>query len=208
MWYWISMPVLGYLLGSTPTGFLVVRWAYGKDVREVGSGRTGGTNVLRAAGWKAALIVIIFDVLKATLPVMIARWLGDDPLVPALTGALAVLGHNYSLFLNFRGGAGAMTTIGGAIGLWPWSVAILIPLGLTTVAVTRYASLGSTMVAVLTPVIFAVRALVGAGPWEYVVYGVLVCGIILWSLRPNMQRLARGQERRVNLKKIGREHSG
>jgi glycerol-3-phosphate acyltransferase PlsY len=202
------MPILGYLLGSIPTGFLVVRWMRGRDVRDVGSGRTGGTNVLRAAGWKAALIVIIVDVLKSTLAVTIARWLGDEPIVPALAGATAVLGHNYSLFLNFRGGAGAMTTIGGAIGLWPWSVAILIPLGLMTVVVTRYASLGSTMVALLTPTIFAVRAILGLGPWEYVVYGVLVCGIILWSLRPNMQRLLKGQERRVNLKKIGRERSG
>jgi glycerol-3-phosphate acyltransferase PlsY len=64
------------------------------------------------------------------------------------------------------------------------------------------------MVALLTPTIFAVRAILGLGPWEYVVYGVLVCGIILWSLRPNMQRLLKGQERRVNLKKIGRERSG
>jgi glycerol-3-phosphate acyltransferase PlsY len=179
----------------------VVRWWYRKDIREVGSGRTGGTNVLRAAGWKIALMVILVDVLKAAIAVVIARWLDGPPVVLALAGVTAVVGHNYSLFLSFRGGAGTMTAIGGATALWPWSVAILVPLGLGAVLVTRYASVGSIVVALSLPVVFATHAVLGLGPWAYLVHGLLVSALILWSLRSNIRRLLRGEERRVNLGK-------
>lgn len=203
MWLWIGVIVIGigYVLGSIPIGFLVVRWLQGVDVREIGSGRIGGTNVLRAAGWKTALAVMLMDTLKAALAVTIARWLGpgDSPVVLALTGVAAVVGHNYSLFLGFRGGAGAMSAIGGAIALWPWSAAILAPVGLTVALTTRRASVGSIVVALLIPVIFATRAALGLSPWAYLAYGIPVLVLVLWALRPNIRRLLRGEERRVDL---------
>jgi len=199
MWQWAGVLVVGYVLGSIPTGFLAVRWLHGADVREIGSGRTGGTNVLRAAGWKVALVVVLLDVLKAALAVVVAGWLDGPAIVLALAGVTAVAGHDYSLFLRFRGGAGTMAAIGGATALWPWSVAILVPAGLGTVLGTRYASMGSIVVALLLPVIFATRAALGLGPWAYLVYGLPVSALILWSLRPNVRRLLRGEERRVNL---------
>jgi glycerol-3-phosphate acyltransferase PlsY len=199
MWRWIGILVTGYALGSIPVGFLVVRWLHGVDVREIGSGRTGGTNVLRAAGWKTALVVVLLDVLKAALAVIIAHWLDGPPVTLALAGAAAVVGHNHSIFLHFRGGAGTMAAIGGATALWPWSAAILAPVGLGTVLITRHASMGSIVVALLLPVVFATRAILGLGPWVYLVYGLLASALILWALRPNIRRLLRGEERRVNL---------
>lgn len=199
MWHWVGVVVVGYVLGSIPIGFLLVRQLYGVDVRDVGSGRTGGTNVLRAAGRKAALVVVLLDVLKASSAVVIARWLDGPPVVLALAGAAAVLGHNHSIFLHFQGGAGTMAAIGAATALWPWSAAILIPVGLGIVLVTHRASVGSITVALLLPVVFAVRAALGLGPWAYLLYGLLVCALILWALRPNIRRLLRGEERQVNL---------
>jgi len=191
--------VIGYVLGSIPVGFLVVRWLRGVDVREIGSGRTGGTNVLRAGGWKAALLTVVGDVLKAALAVLVARWLDGPPLVLALAGAMAVLGHNYSLFLGFRGGAGAMAAIGGAMALWPWSGAFLLSAPSAVVLTTRHASMGSIALALLLPAVFAACAALGLGPWAYLVHGSLASALILWALRPNIRRLLRGEERRIDL---------
>ena len=107
-----------YLLGSIPFGYLVVRWWKGIDLREFGSGRTGGTNVSRAAGYSAAFTSGIADAFKAYLAVRFAQWLGTHDLVIAIAGVAAVLGHNYSIFLRYRGGAGTSTSIGSAAALW------------------------------------------------------------------------------------------
>ncbi|HIE39672.1 MAG TPA: glycerol-3-phosphate acyltransferase [Anaerolineales bacterium] len=199
MWRWVVALVVGYLLGSVPVGVLVVRWLRGIDVRQVGSGRTGGTNVLRAAGWGAAVLTGVVDGLKAAVSVLVARWLGGPPLLLALAGVAAVVGHNYSIFLRFRGGAGTMASIGGAAALWPLSGLILIPVLLGVALFTRRASLGSIVGALLLPALFAARAGLGAGPWAYLAHGVLTSALTLWALRPNIRRLLRGEERRIDL---------
>lgn len=199
MWQWIVVLLTGYLLGSIPVGYLVVRWLHGIDVREVGSGRTGGTNVLRAAGWGAAVLTGVGDGLKGLVAVLFARQLGGSPLLVALAGVAAVVGHNYSAFLGFRGGAGTMASIGGATGLWPWSLPISLLALLPTALITRRASLGSITVAFVLPFLFIGRAVLGLGPWAYVVHGVLTSALTLWSLRPNIRRLLHGEERRIQL---------
>ncbi|HIP87495.1 MAG TPA: glycerol-3-phosphate 1-O-acyltransferase [Anaerolineales bacterium] len=199
MWQWIVVLLTGYLLGSIPVGYLVVRWLHGIDVREVGSGRTGGTNVLRAAGWGAAVLTGVGDGLKGLAAVLFARQLGGSPLLVALAGVAAVVGHNYSAFLGFRGGAGTMASIGGATGLWPWSLPISLLALLPTALITRRASLGSITVAFVLPFLFIGRAVLGLGPWAYVVHGVLTSALTLWSLRPNIRRLLHGEERRIQL---------
>ncbi len=196
---WIAVLVIAYLLGSIPVGVLVVRWMRGIDVRQVGSGRTGGTNVLRAAGWKAALLCGIGDVGKAALAVLIAQRLGAPALVMALAGSLAVVGHNYPIFLRSKGGAGTAPSIGAAAVLWPWIGLALAPILLLVIFVTRRASLGSIVVALLIPAAFLARAWHGVGAWDYLVYGVLTSALTLWALRPNIQRLLRGVERRIEL---------
>ena len=193
--------VSGYLLGSIPVGLLIVRWTRGTDIRQIGSGRTGGTNVLRAAGWKIALLSGAIDVLMGVIAVIVARWLGRSPLVLALTGGAAVVGHNYSIFLRFRGGAGTSTSIGGAIALWPWSGIIALVTLLGVALTTRRASLGSIAVALALPILYAIRADLGLEPWAYVVYGGLTCILTLWALRANIKRLLTGTERVLTLGK-------
>jgi glycerol-3-phosphate acyltransferase PlsY len=205
--HWIGALFAGYTLGSIPTGVLVSRWFRRTDPRKIGSGRTGGTNVLRAAGWQAAVLTALGDGVKAALAVLVAGWLAVPPLARALAGSAAVAGHNYSLFLRFRGGAGTAASIGGALALWPWSIAVLVPVGLAVVVAARRASLGSIVVAVVLPAIFAVRAALGVGPWEYLLYGLLTSALALWSLRPNIKRLLQGKERKIDLQ-AGRRNSG
>jgi glycerol-3-phosphate acyltransferase PlsY len=190
-----------YLMGSIPMGLMLVRATTGTDIREIGSGRTGGTNVLRAAGPRTASIVILFDVLKGLLPVLFARAVVGSPIVEALAGFFAVVGHNYSIFISFRGGAGTMTTIGGAFGLWSWGGVIVVVLGALLVIATRQASVGSIAVALLIPVVFALRAWMLDASWAYLVHGLGAAALTLWSLRPNIKRLLEGTERRVSFSK-------
>lgn len=200
VWRWLVALPLGYVLGSIPVGYLVVRRLRGIDIREVGSGRTGGTNVLRAAGWGAAVLTGVGDGLKALAAVQVARQLGGSPLLLALSGVAAVVGHNYSLFLGFRGGAGTMASLGGAAGLWPWSLPLSLGVLFPVALLTRRASLGSIAVALALPVMFTIRAAVGRGPWAFVAHSVLTSALTLWALRPNIRRLLRGEERRIDLR--------
>jgi glycerol-3-phosphate acyltransferase PlsY len=193
--------VSSYLLGSIPMGLWLVRATVGKDVREVGSGRTGGTNVLRAAGPWVALLTGLADGAKALLAVWLARAVVGIPVVEALAGLLAVLGHNYSIFIGFKGGAGTAATIGGAIGLWPWNGAILVVVGGAMIAATRHASLGSIATALLLPIVFALRTRLANAPWAYLIHGLGTAMLTLWALRPNIRRLLRGRERRVTLRR-------
>jgi len=202
----VTIPSVGvivgsYLLGSIPVGLLLVRATTGKDVRKIGSGRIGGTNVLRAAGRWAALLAVLGDTAKGLLAVWLARAFVGTPVVEALAGLLAVVGHNYSIFIGFKGGAGSMTTIGGAIGLWPWNGAILISVGIVVIATMRYASVGSITLALLLPIIFALRAWLADAPWAYLIHGLGTGALTLWALRPNIRRLLEGRERRVTLRK-------
>jgi glycerol-3-phosphate acyltransferase PlsY len=186
-----------YLLGSIPVGLLLVRATTGRDVRQVGSGRTGGTNVLRAAGPWVALLTVLGDGAKGLLAVWLARAMVDTPVVNALAGLSAMAGHNYSIFIGFKGGAGTVTTVGGAIGLWPWNGAILVGLGAMVITATRYASLGSIAVALLLPTICTLRAWLANASWADLIHGLGTSLLTLWALRPNIRRLLRGCERRV-----------
>jgi glycerol-3-phosphate acyltransferase PlsY len=188
-----------YLLGSIPVGLLLTHWATGTDIREIGSGRTGGTNVLRVAGPWVALLTIVTDVAKGLLPVWLARAVVGSPAIEALVGLAAVVGHNYSIFISFKGGAGTMTTIGGAIGLWPWNGVILLVTGAAMVAITRHASVGSISITLALPLALALRAWLSGAPWAHLIHGLGAAALTLWALRPNIQRLLEGRERRITL---------
>ncbi len=195
-----------YLLGSLPLGFLIVKIMTGKDVRREHSGRTGGTNVMRSAGFAAGFITAVGDVIKGAAAVWIAMILAPEVYwMHAAAGLLVILGHNYSIFLiervdgkwRLRGGAGGGPSTGAALGLWPPSIAIIIPLGLIMLFGVGYASLATISVGLLEVVIFGLRAILGIGPWEYAGFGLFALVILLWSLRPNISRLLRGEERLV-----------
>jgi glycerol-3-phosphate acyltransferase PlsY len=192
----VAAVVAAYLLGSFPAGYLLGR-LWGVNVLSCGSGRTGGTNVLRSAGIVPALLTGLLDIGKGALAVWVAGQMTGYPEVEVLAGAAAILGHNYSVFLRFRGGAGVGTSLGalGAIYL-PAALGLVVML-LVTIAVTRYASLGSLIVSTLMPLVLLVLGLEGILPLTYVAYGVLAWIIIVYAHRPNIQRLLQGTERRI-----------
>jgi glycerol-3-phosphate acyltransferase PlsY len=193
--------LISYLLGSIPVGLLLVRASTGKDIREVGSGRIGGTNALRAGGPWIALLTGFGDVLKGFLAVLVGHALVGTPIFEALAGVLAVVGHNYSVFIGFHGGAGTAATLGGAIALWPWNGPAMLVVGTAVIALSRYASMGSITVAILLPALYALRAGLGSAPWGHLIHGLGTMALTLWALRPNIQRLLEGCERQVVIRK-------
>jgi glycerol-3-phosphate acyltransferase PlsY len=206
-----------YLLGSVPSGLLIVRIATGQDVRMLHSGRTGGTNVSRAAGIWAGVSTAVMDALKAAGAVWIARlWAPGQPWLAVLAGGLAILGHNYSLFLihktpeglKFGGGAGGAPTIGAAFGLWAPSVLIILPLGALILFGLGYASVATLSVALISTGIFLLRALAGLNPWAYVAFGLVAEALLIWALRPNIRRLIQGNERLIGWRRRRQSRSG
>jgi acyl phosphate:glycerol-3-phosphate acyltransferase len=206
--------LLGYLIGSIPFGLIIVKLKTGKDIRQVESGRTGGTNALRAAGFWAGLGTALMDIFKGTVAAWIALALTDSALIHALAPIAAVLGHNYSAYLpefdekgkfkRLRGGAGGGPAAGGALGLWPEAGLIVILVGALVFFGIGYASLTTISVGVTATVIFGIRAWLGYSPWEYVLYGLLAVIVLLWALRPNLKKLADGTERVVGISLHGR----
>jgi len=211
----ILVVVASYLIGSIPSGVVIVKLVAGKDIRQVESGRTGGTNAFRAAGIWAGLGTALLDGLKGAVAVWLAKaLLPADAWVHVLAGLAAILGHNYSVFilerdeqgrLRLRGGAGGAPTVGAAFGLWPVSILIIIPLGALVFYFIGYASVTTMSVPLFAALIFAYRAWNGFSPWEYVWFGILAEMILIWALRPNIRRLFNGTERllgfRARLKK-------
>lgn len=199
--------VVSYLLGSIPFGLLIVKLSTGKDVRQVESGRTGGTNVARAAGVWAGIATAALDGLKAATTVWLAGFLAPGSVwAQVLAPVAAIFGHNYSIFLmernekgqlRLRGGAGGAPCVGGSFGLWPLSFFFIVPLAALIFYFVGYASVTTLSVAVLSTLVFAVRAALGLSPWEYAAYGLISLILLLWALRPNIQRLIAGNERLV-----------
>jgi acyl phosphate:glycerol-3-phosphate acyltransferase len=202
--------IFSYLVGSIPFGLIIVKLRTGQDVRKIESGRTGGTNVGRVAGFWAGFATAFLDGIKGAIGIWLGKLLlPDSYTIHALAGVVAVLGHNYSIFLaektssgswRLRGGAGGATTVGAAFGLWWPSILIIIPVGAFALLIIGYASLATLSVGLGAIVIFAVRAWLGLGPWEYIIFGVLVELALIWALRPNIRRLFNGTERLVGVR--------
>jgi glycerol-3-phosphate acyltransferase PlsY len=201
---------MGYFIGSIPFGLIIVKVATGKDIRDIQSGRTGGTNAMRAAGFWAGLSTALCDILKSASGVWITRAiLPHNPWLDIFVALATILGHNYSIFLIKRGddgklrlggGAGGATTAGGATALWPPILLIIIPVGALLLFVLGYASVATMSIATIAMVVFAIRAALGISPWIYVLYGLLAEIILIWALRPNIKRLLNGTERIVGLR--------
>jgi len=207
----ILVIVIGYLLGSIPFGLIISRRKANIDIRNYGSGRTGGTNVLRALGRKAFLMVAALDIAKGALAVVFAGLIiGSDYIIignsglgllsQVLAGLAAVVGHIWPVFLKFRGGRGVATFIGGLIALFPIAgllggEAVIIGAGLS-----GFASLGSIIgvvgvFAVLIPLTIFYNL-----PIEYLGYALIGTLLIIFVHRDNIKRLLSGNERRLNQK--------
>ena len=193
---YVIMIALGYLMGSIPVGYLVVKLAKGMDVRQHGSGRSGGTNVWRAAGPWPAILTTVGDLLKGMCAVLIARAVLGSSVGEVLVGVAAVVGHNWSIFLGWRGGAGTATNLGviSALSL-PVALALIV-IALLIGFVFRYASVASLAVAILAPIIFLILALVAQHSLLHALYGLLAGAVVVLALRHNIVRLLAGTERR------------
>jgi glycerol-3-phosphate acyltransferase PlsY len=206
----ISILVLSYLIGSIPFGLILVRIKTGQDVRTVQSGRTGGTNAMRAAGLGVGVATALLDLFKGALCVWIAKWFVPDLVwIHALSPVLAILGHNYSIFLiqraengkiKIHGGAGGATCAGGSMGLWPPIMLIIVPVALFILYFVGYASIATLSAPIITLLVFALLAYLGELPWAYVIYGFFAGLLLAWSLRPNIRRLIDGNERLIGLR--------
>lgn len=204
----IGVILLAYVIGSIPFGLLIVKFKTGKDIRVIESGRTGGTNALRAAGLGAGLLTAFLDILKGATAVWISRAiLPGAHLLHVLAPVAAIIGHNYSIFvperneqgriIRLKGGAGGAPSVGGAFGLWGPSILIIFPLGAIIFFTLGIASITTMSVALSAIIIFAVRAWLGLSPWVDVLYGVLAEILLIWALRPNLKKLFAGKERIV-----------
>jgi glycerol-3-phosphate acyltransferase PlsY len=202
----IGVIFLSYLIGAIPFGLLVVKIINGQDIRTIASGRTGGTNAMRAAGVGAGIATAILDGLKGAVVVWLARWLMPGVYwLHVAAPLMAIMGHNYSIYLLERGkddrrirlggGAGGAPCVGGAFGLWPPSLLIILPLAAGIWYGIGYASVTTMSIALIALVIFTVRAALGLSPWIYVAYGAIAELVVLWALRPNIKRLIDGTER-------------
>ncbi len=189
---------LGYLLGSFPSGYLAGRWCAGVDIRQLGSGSTGATNVLRQVGKGPALVVFLVDVFKGSAAVILARaLLGAGAYGWLVAAGLAALaGHIWPIWLGGKGGKAVATGFGMLLGLVPAVGLACLGVFLTSLALSRIVSISSVLAAAALPLLMA-----GAGaPGAYLGLGVVAAVMVIWRHRSNLSRLLKGEEPRLGQK--------
>ncbi len=190
--------VIAYLLGAVPFGLFFSSLFSGIDVRSVGSGNIGATNVLRAAGKKAAILTLLADALKGLLPVLAVRALFQDDYMTVLTGAAAILGHNFPVYLRFKGGKGVATSFGVVLAVSPWIGLASLLTWLAAAAAWRYSSLSALIAYTLYPVL---TFLFHPGSRPLGLLSLFVSGMIYYRHRDNIKRLLAGTESKIGEKK-------
>ena len=192
----ILVMIISYLFGSVPFSYIIPKLK-GVDVRKIGSGNVGGTNVMRALGLKYGVLCIILDGLKGLLPAMIVgKVLGLDCSLLALLSA--VLGHDYPIFMKFKGGKGVATTVGGIFGITPYLGWVFLAVWIPIVLISKIVSIAS-LIGLLT---VAVLSLIFFGGTSIPILYFALAGISIYKHRENIQRLVRGDERKVDLLKM------
>jgi glycerol-3-phosphate acyltransferase PlsY len=193
----ISCIILSYLIGAVPFGLFFSKMFSNIDVRSVGSGNIGATNVLRAAGKKAAVLTLLADCLKGVLPVLVVKFMFQDDTISGLSGAAAVLGHNYPVYLAFKGGKGVATSFGVVLAVAPWIGLACLITWLIVALIWRYSSLSALIAFSLFPV-FSFIAYPGSRPLGLL--SLFVFGMIYYRHRENIKRLLAGTEPKIGQK--------
>lgn len=220
---YLATALMAYLIGSFPSGVVVVRIARGIDVRRVGSRRSGATNVFRTAGVGSAIVVFLLDVLKGAAAVWLGMWLGGSPALasrwqawaevptawplPAgaasalwaglVAGLAAIAGHNWPVYVRFQGGRGVSTTLGTMIPLAPVVAGVGFLVGISIIIVSRYASMGSLIGCLVLPSGLVLQSCFVPVPLATILYATLVAGVIIFQHRDNIARLRAGTERKL-----------
>ncbi|HET9522172.1 MAG TPA: glycerol-3-phosphate 1-O-acyltransferase PlsY [Candidatus Limnocylindrales bacterium] len=189
--------VAAYLIGGIPWGVVIARLTGGPDPRTIGSGRTGGANVMRALGPRAALLSGLLDVGKGVVAVLLAIVVGGHLWLQVLAALAAILGHSRSVFINFSGGRGIAPGFGGLIVIQPLAVLVVIPVFAAVLLITRYSSVASLTSTALGAVAVIVIVVVAGQSPLYAVYAIAAAGMIWLFHIDNIQRLLAGTERRI-----------
>lgn len=194
---WLFL-LASYLVGATPTSYIVARRFHGIDLREHGSGNLGATNAFRVLGWKAATPIFIVDIFKGWLPAaLFPLWDGASGWGwPLAYGALAIVGHVFSVYVGFRGGKGVATGAGVFLALAPIAVLAGFAAWLLLVFATGYVSVASIAAAITLPVVVLITQ--GAGPVFYL--SLALAAFVIYAHRANVRRLLRGEEHRFRRK--------
>jgi glycerol-3-phosphate acyltransferase PlsY len=195
-----ALTVAAFFIGGIPWGVIVARLSGGPDPRTIGSGRTGGANVMRAVGPRLALASGLLDMLKGTAAVLLARFLGAGVEVEVLAGLAAIVGHSRSPFLGFSGGRGVSAAFGAALVLAPLASAVILVVFIGVLAVSRYTSFASLVSAAVGGITLAVQVVATEQPPALLVFAI-GGAVLIWLFHlDNIGRLLRGDERKFGAK--------
>jgi acyl phosphate:glycerol-3-phosphate acyltransferase len=193
----ILFVIIAYIIGSIPTGYIIVKVFTGQDIRTIGSGSTGATNVKRVMGKKWFFAIMILDALKGALPVILAKIFATTflsiGLTPVLCAIAVILGHSKSIFLKFSGGKSVASGVGTILAL-NWHVVLVIALIWAIVTyISKYVSLGSIIALSISPIFMYLYK----EPLAYILYCILGAVYIIYLHRDNIKRLLKGEESKV-----------
>lgn len=190
--------LMGYLLGCFQTAFIVGKFNKNIDIRQYGSGNSGTTNAIRVLGWKLGAVTFFGDIAKAVIAVVIAWLLFDDPLAGFYAGFGAIIGHNWPVFLKFKGGKGIASTIGVLLAVDFRIGLILMAILALTILLTKYVSLGSILMVVAIPILMLIFH---RESWEFIFLGLLLMTSALYRHKANIKRLLSRTENKLGHKK-------
>jgi len=194
----ILVLLFSYLLGSIPNGYIFGKQFAGKDIRNYGSGNVGATNVARVAGYKVGLLVAILDITKGFLSVYIAKafLLPEYSMAFVFTAAiLAIIGHNWSIFLSFQGGKGVATSVGVILSLFPLSFIVLFIVWIIMIIITKMVSVGSILGAISLPISIL---FIYSSESSYIIFGIIIALLVIFSHRSNIKRILKGNENKMS----------
>ena len=195
--YMIIAPLV-YIMGSIPWGYMVFRLHQGADIRTYGSGKLVTSNILRTAGLRVAIVVLALDVSKGVLAVFLARAISDSPVAELLAALLTMIGHNWPLFLGFKGGRGLAPAAGSMAIFSPLSIAIGLAFFFAVTLSTKFLSLGSLVAVIVVFVVLMIQVTTNNTEVAYLVFICTGGLMIFWQHRDNIQRLLKGTERRIS----------
>jgi glycerol-3-phosphate acyltransferase PlsY len=190
----ILILIIAFVLGSIPFGIIIAK-AKGVDLKKVGSGNIGATNVLRSLGKGPALLTLLGDIFKGTLAVAIAKYFGEGPILEGIVGLSAILGHNFSIFLRFRGGKGVATSFGVLSIYSPQTALFTFIIWLMVVIFTKYSSVGALVSFGILPITILVF-----DKKDKLFSSILITVLILIRHKDNIKRLLKGNERKIGQK--------
>ena len=197
---WVVIAVAAYFLGNFSTGLIVGKAVGHIDIRKTGSGNAGTTNIMRTLGWAPSVLTLVGDALKAFVAVKLGKWIGGE-VGGYIAGIAVLLGHNWPVLFDFKGGKGMASSLGIIFANEPWLALALLVMQIVIVGLTRYMSVASICTAIAYPVIVAICHPGNAG---YIIFAALMCALALFCHRANIQRLLSGTENRLDFSKISK----